>query len=243
MGGRRHIGTNVALAQDALRRADAVCFDFDSTVITEEGIDELAEFCGAGEAVAAFTKQAMEGDLPFQRALAARLELIQPSRDAVTKCLEQRPPTLSPHVGHLFEALRARGATVHIVSGGFRAMIEPVALDALGVQATEIFANTIIWRGDGEYAGFDATEPTASEGGKPKVVEFLKKTRGYDTVVMIGDGATDLQAKPPADAFIGYGGVAQRDIVLENADWFITDFGDLVAFLENDQIPPGAAAE
>ena len=37
------------------RSADAVCFDVDSTVCTDEGIDELAEFCGAGKAVAEWT--------------------------------------------------------------------------------------------------------------------------------------------------------------------------------------------
>lgn len=40
-----------------LRRADAVCFDVDSTVCIDEGIDELADFCGAGEAVAELTKR------------------------------------------------------------------------------------------------------------------------------------------------------------------------------------------
>lgn len=37
------------------RNANAVCFDVDSTVCVDEGIDELAEFCGAGEAVAEWT--------------------------------------------------------------------------------------------------------------------------------------------------------------------------------------------
>lgn len=37
------------------KSADAVCFDVDSTVCTDEGIDELAEFCGAGKAVAEWT--------------------------------------------------------------------------------------------------------------------------------------------------------------------------------------------
>jgi len=37
------------------RSADAVCFDVDSTVCLDEGIDELAEFCGAGKAVADWT--------------------------------------------------------------------------------------------------------------------------------------------------------------------------------------------
>ena len=38
-------------AQRIWREADAVCFDVDSTVITEEGIDELAKFCGVGQQV------------------------------------------------------------------------------------------------------------------------------------------------------------------------------------------------
>lgn len=36
-----------------LRSADAITFDVDSTVIQEEGIDELAKFCGKGDDVAA----------------------------------------------------------------------------------------------------------------------------------------------------------------------------------------------
>lgn len=39
------------------RNADAVCFDVDSTVCLDEGIDELAEFCGAGKAVAEWTSR------------------------------------------------------------------------------------------------------------------------------------------------------------------------------------------
>lgn len=213
----------------------------DSTVITEEGIDELASHCGAGEAVAAWTKKAMDGSIAFQDALAARLDLIRPSRADVAACLEQRPPQLSPHVLALFDTLRARGAAVHVVSGGFRAMIEPVATDELGVDGRDIFANTLFWRDDGIYAGFDKTELTASEGGKPKVIDLLKRTRDYRTVVMVGDGATDLQARPPADAFIGYGGVVQRDLVKQNADWFVTDFADLLLLLREDGSPPSSA--
>lgn len=36
---------------DVLERATAVCFDVDSTLIREEGIDRLAEACGVGEEV------------------------------------------------------------------------------------------------------------------------------------------------------------------------------------------------
>lgn len=43
--------TSLSQTKELFRRADAVCFDVDSTVIREEGIDELAKFCGVGDAV------------------------------------------------------------------------------------------------------------------------------------------------------------------------------------------------
>ena len=49
---------------------------------------------------------------------------------------------------------------------------------------------------------------------------------------MIGDGVTDMQAKPPADAFIGYGGIVTRKPVKEGADLFITNFDDLIKHME-----------
>lgn len=38
-------------AKQVWQKADAVCFDVDSTVIMDEGIDELAAFCGRGKEV------------------------------------------------------------------------------------------------------------------------------------------------------------------------------------------------
>ena len=110
-------------------------------------------------------------------------------------------------------------------------MIEATALEAFGVPKERIFANTILWDADGAYSGFDATEPTSKDGGKPAVIAKLKE-EGAQTVVMVGDGATDAQAKPPADAFLGFGGVAVRDVVRDSADWFVTDFADVVAALD-----------
>ena len=62
------VGTRVDHAKSTLHNADAVCFDVDSTVICEEGIDELAAYLGVGEAVAEMTAKAMGGDVPFHEA-------------------------------------------------------------------------------------------------------------------------------------------------------------------------------
>jgi phosphoserine phosphatase len=69
---------------------DAVCFDVDSTVSPHEGIDVLAEFCGAKDEVAKFTKQAMDGNMPFQDALHARLHIINPTSRQILDCLQQQ---------------------------------------------------------------------------------------------------------------------------------------------------------
>lgn len=55
----------------------------------------------------------------------------------------------------------------------------------------------------GDYAGFDEKEPTSKNGGKAEVINMLKEKYGYTKLFMIGDGITDLEASPPADAFIG----------------------------------------
>ncbi|XP_057444761.1 phosphoserine phosphatase, chloroplastic-like [Lotus japonicus] len=93
------------------RNSDAVCFDVDSTVCLDEGIDELAEFCGAGKAVAEWTARAMGGSVPFEEALAARLSLFKPSLSQLQNFLHQNPPRLSPGVEELVQKLKPMYAT------------------------------------------------------------------------------------------------------------------------------------
>lgn len=56
----------------------------------------------------------------------------------------------------------------------------------------------IHWLSSGEFAGFDETQPTAESGGKGRVISMLREKYGFEKVVMVGDGATDLEACPPA---------------------------------------------
>lgn len=220
-------GLNVEGAMDALRKANAVCFDVDSTVIREEGIDVLADSLGKGEEVAAWTAQAMGGSVKFEDALAARLNIMKPSKQQVELCLENHPLQLSPGMDDLVKALAARGTDVYLVSGGFRIMIEPVA-HALDIPLSRLFANSILFDTDGSYKGFDDKEFTSRDGGKPRALEHIKAEGKYDTMVMVGDGMTDAQAKPPADAFIGYGGAVVREAVAAKACWYVKDFDEMI---------------
>jgi phosphoserine phosphatase len=222
-----------ATALAVFAKADAVCFDVDSTVVTGEGIDELAEHCGAGEAVAEWTRKAMGGGVDYRTSLAARLDLFKPSLAQIAECLRARPLVLTPGVKTLMDALKAKGCAVFLVSGGFRQVIEPLAVSELGIPKERVFANNLLFDPDGEYIGFDPDEPTASTGGKPRVCEQLKGQYGFKTVAMIGDGATDMEAKRDgaADVFIGFGGNVTRPDVKAGCDAWITDFGVLTAAL------------
>merc|ERR1719310_1823518 len=93
------VGTRIDHAKQALRDADAVCFDVDSTVINVEGIDELAAYLGCGEAVAKLTASAMGGSKPFH---------------------EPMEQVLTPGVAELIAGLQQRNKKVYMVSGGFR---------------------------------------------------------------------------------------------------------------------------
>lgn len=80
----------------------------------------------------------------------------------------------------------------------------------------------------GEYAGFDVNQPTSRTGGKGEAITQIRQALRQDTTItMIGDGATDLEACPPADHFVGYGGNVVREEVRARAQYYVVDFEQL----------------
>ena len=167
----------------------------------------------------------MGGSVLFQDALAARLEIIKPSKIDIENFLTKHPFQFTKNVENLINILHSNGKYVYLVSGGFRQMINPIA-EELRIPSHRIYANNLLFSRDtvGTFDGFDAKEMTSRDGGKPAVIKLLMDAHGYKNIVMVGDGVTDMQAKPPAQAFIGFGGVIVREKVQAGADWFIHDF-------------------
>lgn len=238
MGGGIERPATKAAVQHIFRTCAAVCFDVDSTVVVEEGIDVLAAHCGAGEAVAAWTVKAMGGGVPFDVALEERLKLIRPSRGTVEACIAAHPLTFTPGAQALVAALKSRGKRIFLVSGGFRQMIAPVAAE-LGIPQEDVVANTLLYNEDGSYAGFDRSEPTSRAGGKALAIGRLKAEHALGSVAMVGDGATDAEACPPADAFVGFGGVVARESIKKLTPWYVLSMAELQAELER----PGEAGD
>ena len=177
----------------------------------------------------------MGGSTKFEDALAARLGLMKPSRSQIAEFIEKNPPKLSPGIPELVKELQAKGTKVFLVSGGFRAVIEPIA-DLLNIPRSHVFANSILFDPEtGAYAGFDAKEHTSRSGGKLAAVQAIRKQHQGDLkpfpIVAVGDGATDAEAVSAdgsgADVFVGYGGVVERVAVAERADWFVKSIQEL----------------
>lgn len=216
------------LAAKIIQKSHIVCFDVDSTVIREEGIDELADFCGKGSEVARVTKEAMGGSMTFQDALKIRLNIIRPSQQQIYDFVKSRPSTLSRNVKRFVEHLKAEGKQVYLISGGFDCLIEPVA-NELNVPISHLYANKLMFYCNGEYAAFDTNQPTSKSGGKAEAISLIRQKYEPDTVItMVGDGATDLEAVPPANYFIGFGGNVVRPEVYKRAQYYVTDFEQLM---------------
>lgn len=213
--------------KDLWRDADAVCFDVDSTVIKEEAIDEVAKFCNKGSEVQKLTSSAMSGKMDFREALSARLQIIKPSLQQIRNFIKDRPFNLTPGIKELVELLQQKNIPVYLISGGFRGLIGPIAIE-LSIPLQRIHANKLKFFLNGDYAGFDEKEPTSKNGGKAEVIRMLKEKYGYTKLFMIGDGITDLEASPPADAFIGFGGNVVREEVKSKSKWYIESFQELI---------------
>ena len=197
---------------------DIICFDCDSTLSAVEGIDELARQSGAFEQVADLTNQAMNGEIALQDVYAKRLQLIRPHQQAIDSLAQLYLEQMVEGVSEVVAALLQQDKTVHIISGGLRQAILPLARH-LGIPEHQVHAVDVLFDPQGDYQGFDQQSPLARNGGKAEILRRLI-TPGK-RAVMIGDGNTDLEAKQAGATVIGFGGVAARDQVREQADYFV----------------------
>ncbi len=204
--------------------------DCDSTLSAIEGVDELGRLRGPAifRAVEDMTNAAMNGGTPLQEVFAKRLDMIRPTRAMTEAVADQYDANRAPGLADALAALRTAGWTPMIVSGGFRQAILPFAAK-LGIARVE--AVDLVFDDAGEYAGFDTDAPTARSGGKPEVVRRLQREFPGCTLVMMGDGASDLECRGVADLFIGFGGFVERPKVKAAAEAFIHRFDELLPLL------------
>jgi len=207
-----------------------VCFDCDSTLSSVEGIDELGRRRGPEvfAAVERLTTDAMEGRIRIEDVFKLRLDVIKPSRADADAVAQRYLATVEPTAQATVAAVKARGWTPVIISGGFRPAIRPLA-DFLGIDRIE--AVDLHFAADGTYAGYDEAFPSTRNGGKPEIIAALKRELTPERMVMVGDGASDLETQPFVDLFVGFGRYVSRTRVKQEAKAFITALSELPALL------------
>ncbi|MGH7505297.1 MAG: HAD-IB family phosphatase [Longimicrobiales bacterium] len=198
----------------AFRRAGTVVFDCDSTLSTIEGIEELSHAHRAR--IERLTNAAMDGTLPLESVYGERLALVRPGRRAIEALGERYVETLVPDARETVAALRAERIDVRIVSGGLLPAVRTLAA-ALGIPDNHVAAVNIRFDDRGEFAGYDAASPLARSGGKTELLHQWRE-RAARPMMLVGDGATDLEAKPAVDFLIAFAGVAERQAVTAAAD-------------------------
>lgn len=208
-----------------------IIFDCDSTLSAIEGIDELARLRGPQvyAEVEAQTRDAMEGRISVESVFGRRLALIRPRREDITAIARRYIEEVEPTALATVTRLKAGGWTPVILSGGFRPIIAPLAAH-LGIVRIE--AVDLHFGAAGEYAGYDERYPTTRSGGKPEIITALRRELSPARTVMVGDGVSDLEAKPVVDQFIGFGRYVERAKVRAGAHAFVRSLAELIPLLK-----------
>ncbi len=214
-------------------RYASLVIDVDSTLSSIEGIDWLAERRGHDVVarVAALTERAMQGEIALEQVYGERLALVRPGRDDLAALADAYVATIVPGAEAALARLTGRGVRVALVSGGLRQAILPLARH-LGVAAADVHAVDVVFDMGGAYFAYDAGSPLATQGGKRGVVEELLGTHAFPRPLLaVGDGATDIAMRGPADAFAAFTGVVRREPVVAAADVELTSFDQLSALV------------
>jgi phosphoserine phosphatase len=190
------------VVQPALGRAKRLLVaDMDSTMITVECIDELADYAGIKAEIAAVTEAAMRGELDFEAALDARVALLRDlDAGAIDRCRAERV-RLMPGAATLVRTMKAHGARAVLVSGGFTVFAAPVAAE-IGFDLA--IANRLGIAG-GRLDGTVA-RPIVDAATKLATIDAERAALGLavaDTLA-VGDGANDIPMIRAAGLGVAY---------------------------------------
>jgi phosphoserine phosphatase len=196
-------GVDVIVQGEAGRRRRLLVADMDSTMITVECIDELADYAGLKAEVAEVTERAMRGELPFEEALKARVALLAGLDEAaIDRCRAERV-RVTPGARTLVRTMKRDGGYAVLVSGGFTRFAEPVAAE---IGFDKVVANRLVTAA-GRLTGGVEGKVVGAEGKKLALLDAAAE-RGLDTcqALAVGDGANDIPMLEAAGLGVAYRG-------------------------------------
>lgn len=180
---------DIIVQREADRQRKLLVADMDSTMITVECIDELADYVGLKAQVSEVTERAMRGELDFAEALRSRVALLAGLSEAtVAECLRERVKLMGGAID-LITAFRAAGGRAVLVSGGFTHFTDSVARQ---IGFDRAVANRLVVR-DGALTG-EVEFPIVDAQTKRETLIQEAAALGIPlaATVAVGDGANDI---------------------------------------------------
>jgi phosphoserine phosphatase len=206
------------------RRKQFLIADMDSTIITGESLDELADFIGIRGQVEPITTRAMRGEIDFEAALRDRVRLLAGHPVSLLDRLLDERIHLTGGAETLVRTMRGNGAFTALVSGGFTFVTEAVAAK-VGFQTHR---GNILLIENGVLTGAVA-DPILGKEAKLESLRALCAERDLiaDQAMATGDGANDI----PMLLGAGTGVAFHAKPAVAAAARFKIDHGDLTALL------------
>jgi len=178
-----------------------VAMDMDSTLITIECIDEMADLQGIKPQVAAITASAMRGEIEYHESLRRRLALLEGMEETALQRVYDERLKLSPGAERMLARLRSLGIKTLLVSSGFTFFTERLK-DRLSLDYT--LSNALEIK-NGKLTGKVLGSIVDAQAKAAKVRELRDALRlKRDQVIAIGDGANDLVMMAEAGVSIAY---------------------------------------
>jgi phosphoserine phosphatase len=190
-----------AIAQPAEgRRKRLLIADMDSTIVTGETLDELADFAGLKAEIAAITRRSMNGELDFAAALRERVGMLRGLKLEALEATWARV-RLTPGARELVATMRAHGAVTALVSGGFTFFTSRVA----ALVGFDLHRSNVLEH-DGTALTGTVAEPILDRDAKLATLRALRAEHGLapEETLAVGDGANDLAMLREAGLGVAY---------------------------------------
>ena len=188
---------------EARRFADfgLLVMDMDSTLITIETIDELADLVGRKAEVAAVTAQAMRGEIEYDESLRRRVAVLKGLDESELDRVYRERVRLSPGAEDLIAEAKRAGMRILLVSGGFTHVTDRLKA-RLGLDYTR--SNTLKVAG-GKLTGEVEGRIVNADGKREALLAAREELKlGKERIIAIGDGANDLKFMSEAGVSIAY---------------------------------------
>jgi len=187
--------------EQTLQNIGLVVMDMDSTLISIECIDEIADMMGIKPQVAEITESAMRGEIQFEESLRRRVGLLKGLDASSLQHVIDERLQLNPGAEKLIATCKQHNIRTMLVSGGFDFFTDYLKnllnLDYAHSNSLEII--------NGKLTGQVLGKVVDAQGK----ADFLNQRRNQlglskSQVIAIGDGANDLKMMAEASAGIAY---------------------------------------